>query len=747
MLHTALTRHSHYLAHDFDRRLLAKSLASLSTTTVTLGKAEEAISLSQQAVDLFKAAHKSFPNQNIQSDLADALAALCQAFRFAHRPEVGIGIGKEALDLIRPLYEERPDIYRDSLVGALSTYALALSEAKLPQQAWNASEELVKIIRQASNERPDKHRSNLARVLISHAVNEAAINRWDESIKAMKEGAELLSYATKHWPDRQVYNAGILHSLSTLPGQFHDVGKVEDSLEIFKSATDAYRFSFGLDPVTYRPGLASVLLDAAVVERDNMHWDEAIANATESIEHYRFLAEAHPDEYNEDLIRAMFHLAHHFHSSEQHEKALKAGRDVVDYVRSCFKQKPETYRKQLAERLFRLATYAAELQLWDECIAADMESVQHYKHVAKTHPDIYDSDVMTSQGNLAAHISLAGRQEESVKTILDALHEYKTIFGEAAIHREVYIKFLKVASSAMATVLGQNLALQFHQEGRGDEALIASESVLDGVRESLAKPENVADSDKKILFTNGLAYGLRDHGKYAAACKRWDDSIAADNESIVLYKQLADIKPDLFDVEVVSSQRSLIVHLLRSNRLDEAIMPAKEAVSRCRKLYSGPTDNDDYRWFIEVVSTLMSSSLSQDYASELHREGHYLEALVANQSLVSNVRGSCAQYSEADCPTFLTHGLAQGLRSQAVFEAACGHWDECIAADAESLKLYRRLADLNHGMYIMDVVEGVRQLAEHKSQAGAQGLPHGPSSSGTDHFISPRNGKNLRSRA
>ena len=218
---------------------LASALNKQSLRLADLGRREEALTASSDALDIYRELATAHPDAFIP-DLAmalnnqsnrlgalgrdeDALTAITEAVKIrrelatadpdAFTPELAgslvnqsgrlgavgrdkaLAASTEAVTIYRRLATARPDAFGPRLAGSLNNQCNRLSDLGRDEDALNAITEAVKILRRLATARPDAFSRDLAIALINHSNQLAAVDR-DKALAANTEAVK----SSAGWP-------------------------------------------------------------------------------------------------------------------------------------------------------------------------------------------------------------------------------------------------------------------------------------------------------------------------------------------------------------------------------------------------------------------------------------------------------------------------------------------------------------------------------------------------------------------
>ena len=193
-------------------------------------------------------------------NLASSLNNQCNRLAALGRREDALDASTEAVEIYRELAAARPDVYRPDLAGSLNTRSTALAalgRREDAEDALDASTEAVEIDRELAAARPHAYRPNLAMSLTNRSTALAALGRREDALDASTEAVEIYRELAAARPD--VYRpdlAGSLINRSTALAALHFS---EDALDAITEAVEIYRELAATRPDAFRPKLAGSL--------------------------------------------------------------------------------------------------------------------------------------------------------------------------------------------------------------------------------------------------------------------------------------------------------------------------------------------------------------------------------------------------------------------------------------------------------------------------------------------------------
>jgi tetratricopeptide (TPR) repeat protein len=207
--------------------------------------------------------------------------------------------------------------------------------------------------------------------------------------------------------------------------------------------------------------------------------------------------------------------------------------------------------------------------------------------------------------------------------------------------------------------------------GRRDEALAAIEEAVTIYRQLAA--------DQPDVFRPGLARSLNVQATQLAYLASRGEALAAIEEAVAIYRELAAARPDLFRPSLARSLNIQSTRLAYLGRHEEAIVVIEEAVTIRRELAAARPDA--YR--PDLAASLNNQSLR---LADLGRQD---EALAVIEEAITIRRELAAARPDA----FLLV-LAASLNNQSNYLAYLGRREEALAAMEEAVTIRRERAAL-----------------------------------------------------
>jgi hypothetical protein len=284
------------------RAYLAMSLNNLGNQLGDLGRREEALAASEEAVGIYRGLATARPNA-FRPDLAMSLGNLSNGLGAMGRREESLAAIEEAADIHRKLAVGRPDAFQPDLAGSQENLAIRLGAMGRREDALAASEEAVGIYRELAAARPDAFRRDMARSLHNQSSRLAEVGRREEALAASEEAVGTYRELAAARPG--AFRHALSASLNSLAIRLGAMGRREDALAASEEAVGIYRELAAAHPDAFRHALAGSL-DTVAAQLDGLgRREDALAAIREAADIYRELAARWPDAYHQELEESL----------------------------------------------------------------------------------------------------------------------------------------------------------------------------------------------------------------------------------------------------------------------------------------------------------------------------------------------------------------------------------------------------------------------------------------------------------
>ncbi|CAD6886987.1 unnamed protein product, partial [Tilletia laevis] len=176
--------------YALDRVNLASALRYLSSSFYSVGRWDEALATSEEAISIIKPMADREPKR-YNAHLARAMrqTSVCQSRIGEHDAAMQSTVW--ALDVIRSLHKTRPAVFKSDLAETLLNYSVDLGNAGRHEEALKAIEEALALYRSLHKARPAVFESELASTLHYYSICLTKAGRQEEALKAKKECLEM----------------------------------------------------------------------------------------------------------------------------------------------------------------------------------------------------------------------------------------------------------------------------------------------------------------------------------------------------------------------------------------------------------------------------------------------------------------------------------------------------------------------------------------------------------------------------
>jgi tetratricopeptide (TPR) repeat protein len=422
--------------HDTALYRLAACVGTVAIRLSSLGRKEEALTASQEALDITRRLAESKPADFLPG-LATSLNSLCRDFGQLGRYEDGLVAGQEAVDIYRRLAQTQPDIFRPALANSLSNLGETLSRLEHPGEALAASEEAVEIFRQLAEIRPDEHLPDLALSLDNLGVRLSSVGRREEALVIGREAVSMYRKLTETGLD--AFLPDLARSLSNLGVRVARLGRHEEAITATQEAVDIRRQLAQTRPEAFLPDLATSLNNLGSTLSALGRYEEALTPSREAVDIRRQLAQTRPAAFLPDLARSLDNLGIRLSDLGRLDEALAATQEAVDITMRLMQNRLEANLPNLASHLSNLSSHLLRLGRSAEAIAASQKAVDVRRQLSQSLPNVFLPNLATSLGRLGEAMMQAGRDKEAaaawsegLATIAPFLEQHPDAFGDLA---------------------------------------------------------------------------------------------------------------------------------------------------------------------------------------------------------------------------------------------------------------------------------------------------------------------------
>ncbi|MFJ8043379.1 tetratricopeptide repeat protein [Kitasatospora sp. NPDC096147] len=269
--------------------------------TAETGRPDEAPAVTEQAVELRRHPAAADPAAH-EPALADSLGDSAHRLAEAGRPAEGLARAEEATAIHRRLADSDPEARLPLLAGALADLGARLRDAGRRADALAVLEEAVALRRRLAAADPAAHGPELARSLGDLGLRLAEAGRIDAALTATEQAILIRRRLAE--ADPAAYGHSLAIALANSSSWLHASGRGEEGFAAAEEAVALLRWSAGVDPAAHRPELAAVLVNHGVqLARSGRH-PEAVAAQRTAVEIYRRLDESTSESTPESTLES-----------------------------------------------------------------------------------------------------------------------------------------------------------------------------------------------------------------------------------------------------------------------------------------------------------------------------------------------------------------------------------------------------------------------------------------------------------
>jgi tetratricopeptide (TPR) repeat protein len=401
---------------DGDATDLAQALTELCLALTTLGRYQEALAATEEAVGLLRALAQDNPDR--QLDLARGLGYLGFCLAQLGRNQEALAATEEAVGLLRALAQDNPARQLD-LAQTLDHFGDRLAQLGRNQEALAATEEAVGLLRALAQDNRARQ-LDLAAALDDLGDRLARLGRYREGLAANEEAVALLRALARDNLDDQ---PRLARAVGDLGIRLANLGRYQDALAANEEAVALLR-ALAQDNPGQQASLAVALDHLGLVLAELGRYHKALAPANESVALLRALARDNPDDQPR-LGAALANLASDLARLGRHHEALAATKEAVGLYRTLARDNPDD-QPALAAALGNLGVDLAALHLDREALTATEESVGLWRPLVQENA-AHQPRFAKVLDNLGARLAQLGRHQEALAAIEEAVDRWKAL--------------------------------------------------------------------------------------------------------------------------------------------------------------------------------------------------------------------------------------------------------------------------------------------------------------------------------
>ncbi|AOR31088.1 hypothetical protein BFF78_08565 [Streptomyces fodineus] len=486
---------------------LAISLTSLGSRLAEMGRWSEALTATEQAVEIYVRLAAGNPAA-YEPGLATSLSNLGIRSSQVRRWGEALNATKQAVEIRRRLAAGNPAVYEPDLAASLTNLGGQLTEMGRGSEALNATEQAVEIYVRLAAGNPAAYEPGLATSLSNLGIQLAEAGRGSEALNATKQAVEIRRRLAAGNP--AVYEPDLAASLTNLGGQLTEMGRGSEALNATKQAVEIYQQLAVDNPAAFEPNLVASLTNLGSQLTELGRWSEALTVTKQAVEIRRRLAAGNPAVYEPDLATSLSSLGSRLTEAGRWSEALTATKQAVEIYQQLAVDNPAVFEPDLAASLTNLGIQLAQAGRRSEALNATKQAVKIYQQLAVDNPAAFEPNLAASLTNLGIQLAQAGRRSEALNATKQAVEIYQQL---AVDNPAVYEPDLAASLAAFAMVLAE--------QGGLSAALRATGEAVEFYRRHIAATPFILPQLHAVL---GLQADLLDEfgdAKEAQAVRRW----------------------------------------------------------------------------------------------------------------------------------------------------------------------------------------------------------------------------------
>lgn len=521
---------------DASKLILARSLNSLSVDLAYSGEGMEALTASQEAVQILQELHAQFKtNSDDIGHLALFMGNLSLRLCAVGQKEKAFVTAKEAVEICRTIAKMKSDAPSPQLAMLLGPLSICLVETQKVEEALDALEEVTEIYRTLVEHNLDVFICYLGGALLGLATLLSRLERKDKALVLMREAVEISRTLVKTDP---AFNSNLVDSLNTLARCLYNTGQRKEALDVIKEAAEISRTLVRMHGVVYHPSHANTLNT----------------------------------------------LSYCFSGAGKREDALVVSREVVEIFRALVKEYPvelhctrDMLNTGLAKYLDSLSYFLTGLGRREEAFTASQEAVDIQRAVLKSNPDLQISaDLALLLMTLCISLRGIGENENALVAMRESANLCRTVSESREGFPEFKQEFLAQSQMELANQLARTA-------GEAAGALAAAEESIEIYRR-LAEDLPMVHKPNLVLALNTLSVCQNNMDRKVEA-------LATANEAVEISREIVNWLPDAFNPSLAESLRTLSICMKDSGDAQNALIAIEESTVMYRRLFKQYRDH------------------------------------------------------------------------------------------------------------------------------------------------------------
>ncbi|MGW0363213.1 tetratricopeptide repeat protein [Streptomyces sp. NPDC003034] len=535
---------------------LARSLTNCSLHLAQVGEQAEALTMTEQAVEIYRHLAKDDPAA-YEADLARSLTTLGNHLADVGRQGEALTVTEQAVEIYRHLTKTDPAAHEPPLAASLINLGNRLAEMGRPTDAVTISEHGVAVFRRLAKDNPAAYEAELARSLPSLGVHLAQVGRQGDAFIVTGQSVDIYRRLARDNP--AAYEPDFAGSLTNFGSRAGELGGLSEALSVTAQAVEIFRRLAKDNPAAYEPRLALSLTNAGLWSARSGHQEDAVTITEQAVEILRRLAQDNPAAHEPQLAVSLINLGIWLHEGAQQRQALAVTAQAAEILRRLAKDNSAAYAPDLARSLTILGSFLAEAGSETQALTLTEQAVEIYRRLAKDNPAAYGPGLARSLTSLDERLEESGRQGEAL-----------AVAGQAV---EVYRRLAKADPAAYEPDLAAsliNLGVRAVEAGGLGQALAVTAKAAEILRR-LVKEDPAAHEPE-------FARSLTNLGSYLAQAGGQTEALSMTEQAVEIYRRLVPDDPAAYERDLVRPLSVLAVLLSDKKDLLGALRVTGEVV-------------------------------------------------------------------------------------------------------------------------------------------------------------------------
>ncbi|MFG2825766.1 tetratricopeptide repeat protein [Kitasatospora sp. NPDC048365] len=509
-LTATLTQTHRELAHEDPAAYepdLATSLTNLGIWLSEAGRQAEALTTSEQAVEIYRRLAAANPAA-FESDLAASLTNLGIRLSEVGRRAEALTTSEQAVEIYWRLAAANPAAFESDLAASLSNLGVWLSEVGRRAEALTATEQAVEIRRRLAAANRAAYEPDLAASLTNLGIRLSEVGRRAEALTATEQAVEIRRRLAAANP--AAFESDLAASLSNLGAHLSEVGQRAEALTAEQQAVEIRRRLAAANPAAFEPVLARSLTNLGAHLSAAGRRAEALTTTEQAVEIRRRLAATNPAAFEPDLARSLSNLGIRLSEVGRRAEALTAEQQAVEIRRRLAAGNRAAFEPELAASLTNLGIRLSEAGQQAEALTTIEQAVDIDRRLAADNPAAYEPNLAASLTNLGNGLSEAGRRVEALTATEQAVDIYRRL---AAANPAAYEPDLATSLTIWALLMARG--------GDLSEALRATSASVECYRAHIVTTPSLLPRLHAVLNLQAQVLDALGRPQDAATVRRW----------------------------------------------------------------------------------------------------------------------------------------------------------------------------------------------------------------------------------